>query len=244
METLAISNYELQTERKSIFSIVKQKLSFKNYQSEKLHDLNFILSKSTETNKGEYDSLFFEQFRNIKTPVYQWNGNGQNVLCVQGMTKTPSVWFKTARDLQQKGNNVFVIEAPQGIKNGQAIFNPQLYASYIAHFVEKNNIELIITEKEGSYCTGLGLTQDRNTAESVKKIILVSPVKNYLKLMKKYYSHNASSLKIKKILQKNMLKNISNSCCNTYTLNNFKATLNTVQFTEFKSKKSFNLMSI
>lgn len=240
METLTITNYNIAaTEKKRMLSIFKPKISLKNYQEEKLHNLNFILPKATVFIDKGYDTLFFENYKNLKTPVYHWYGTGRNVLYVQGMNSKTSAWIKTANDLQKNGDNVFVIEAPKRLKEGNSFFNPQLYASYIANFVAKNNIALIITEKEGSYCTTLGLTQQMKAINSVKKIVLLSPVKSYLKLIKKYYKNNASSLKLNSFLQKKMLKNISNSCCDTYNLSNFKAKLNTIEFVEFNSIKSF-----
>jgi pimeloyl-ACP methyl ester carboxylesterase len=85
----------------------------------------------------------------VRAAVYNWRGNGKNVLLAHGWDSYSGRWHELGRRLLAAGCNVFAIDAPGHGRTNSGTFSVAHYAELLAAFATQCQPDLIVGHSAG-----------------------------------------------------------------------------------------------
>lgn len=114
----------------------------------------------------------FIEVNGLKAAVYNWPGDGPNVLLVHGWDSYSGRWFELGRRLLAAGCNVFAIDAPAHGATKGGVFSVIHFADLLAAYVDVCRPELLVGHSAGGMAS-IYYPEAYPTAFRPKKIALL-----------------------------------------------------------------------
>jgi pimeloyl-ACP methyl ester carboxylesterase len=120
-----------------------------------------------------------------KIMTYRWAGNNQTILLIHGWESNSGRWQNLITELQSKNYNIIALDAPAHGNSGSSIFNPVIYAEFIAVVTNLYQPNILIGHSLGGMATVL--SQSKYSIKSVEKLVILGAPSNYVDVTKRYH---------------------------------------------------------
>lgn len=113
--------------------------------------------------------LSFFDFEGKRIAQYKWGTGEKVILCLHGWQSSSFRWKKYVEALDKKDYTIICIDAPAHGKSDGSLFNVPMYSRLIQQFLERNEINIILSHSLGAFSTMYLLSE--NPKLSPNKII-------------------------------------------------------------------------